>query len=272
MVESRDRAVVLGCEIDRLDIAQTVERCREIIESGRTGQHVAINVAKLVALQDDPRLREIVRGCDIVSADGQPIVWASRLLGDPLPERVAGIDLMERLLELAEEHGYRVYFLGARREVLTRAVERIQAQHPRLKIAGYRDGYFADAESAAVAAEIREAQLHMLFVAMSSPRKEYWLAEHGRELHVPFLMGVGGSLDVIAGAARRAPTWAQRAGLEWLFRVSQEPRRLWRRYLVTNIHFITMIAWEIVRPGASASSTTGLSSAYSRRSRARRVP
>jgi len=252
-VATRDCARVLGCEIDRLTMAQTVERCRQIVESGRTGQHVAVNVAKLVALQDDPRLREIVAGCDVISADGQPIVWASRLLRDPLPERVAGIDLMHELLRLAEATGYRVYFLGARQEVLSSAVERIQAKHPRLAIAGYRDGYFDEADSGAVAGEIRAARPHMLFVAMSSPRKEYWLAEHGHELDVPFLMGVGGSLDVIAGVARRAPSWARRMGIEWLFRVAQEPRRLWRRYLLTNSRFTVLLAKRLLgRRGSEA--------------------
>ena len=250
-VATRDRARVLGCEIDRLTMAQTVERCRQIVESGRTGQHVAVNVAKLVALQDDPRLREIVAGCDIISADGQPVVWASRLLRDPLPQRVAGIDLMHELLRLAEANGYRVYFLGARADVLERAVARIRVDHPRLEIAGYRDGYFDEPESSAVALEIKAARPHLLFVAISSPRKEYWLADHGHDLGVPFLMGVGGALDVVAGLALRAPPWAQQMGIEWLFRVAQEPRRLWRRYLVTNSRFLVLFVRELRRSRSS---------------------
>ncbi|HEY8792235.1 MAG TPA: WecB/TagA/CpsF family glycosyltransferase [Gaiellaceae bacterium] len=246
-VATRDRARVLGCEIDRLTMAQTVERCLQIVESGRIGQHVAVNVAKLVALQDDPRLREIVAGCDVISADGQPIVWASRLLRDPLPERVAGIDLMHELLRVAEATGYRVYFLGARPDVLERAVARIRVDHPLLEIAGYRDGYFSDAENAAVAAAIREARAHMLFVAISSPRKEYWLAQYGQTLGVRFLMGVGGTLDVVAGVRRRAPSWVQRAGLEWLFRVAQEPRRLGFRYLTTNWAFLAILVAALKR-------------------------
>jgi N-acetylglucosaminyldiphosphoundecaprenol N-acetyl-beta-D-mannosaminyltransferase len=240
--ETRDRAHVLGVDIDRLDMRQTVERCREIIESGQTAHHVSINVAKLVALHDDPRLREIVERCEIVSADGQPIVWASRLLGDALPERVAGIDLMAHLLRLAARAGYRVYFLGAQIDVLRQAVLRIRAAHPQLLIAGFHDGYFPDSESPRVAAGIRDSGSHMLFVGMTSPRKEYWLAEHGRALGVPFVMGVGGALDVLAGAKRRAPQWVQAAGLEWLFRVAQEPGRLAGRYLVTNARFIELLA------------------------------
>jgi len=253
--EIRDRSHVLGVDIDRLDMRQTVERCREIIESGQTAQHVSINVAKLVALHDDPRLRAIVERCEIISADGQPIVWASRLLGEPLPERIAGIDLMHALLSLAERERYRVFFLGARHEVLERAVARIEVDHPNLEIAGQRDGYFADTASGEVASAIRAAQPHVLFVAMSSPRKEYWLAEHGRTLGVPLVMGVGGALDVVAGVTRRAPRWAQSAGLEWLFRLAQEPQRLGQRYVVTNLAFMRLFVAAVVSNGRPSMAT-----------------
>ena len=249
MTSGDGRAAILGCEVDRLDMDETVERCRELIEARAGVQHVAINAAKLVSLHRDPKLREIVGRCSLVSADGQAAVWAARLLGDPLPERVAGIDLMERLLALAEERGYRVFFLGARQEVLEEAVRRIRARHPHLEIAGFRNGYFDDAESGAVCAEIRAARPDILFVAMSSPRKEYWLAAHVEELGVPFAMGVGGALDVVAGATRRAPEWMQRAGLEWFFRFVQEPRRMWRRYLSSNVAFSLLLARELVRSG-----------------------
>jgi N-acetylglucosaminyldiphosphoundecaprenol N-acetyl-beta-D-mannosaminyltransferase len=170
----RDRAVVLGCAIDRVDMAQALARCDELIRRGGFAQHMAVNAAKLVAMQDDPRLREITAACELVTADGQAVVWAARLLGDPLPERVAGIDLMERLFAHAAEHGYRVFVLGARREVLERAVERLRGSHPALELAGYRDGYFGDAERDAVAAQIRAARPQILFVAMSSPRRSRW--------------------------------------------------------------------------------------------------
>ena len=242
MDAARDRARFLGCEFDRLDMRETVERCREVIEGGGFAQHVSINAAKLVAMRDDSRLRGIVRECELITADGQSVVWASRLVGDPLPARVAGIDLMHRLLELAEQRQHRVFVLGARRDVLEAAIERLHRLHPRLIVAGYRDGYFGDGEGALVAAEVRRAKPDILFVAMSSPKKEYWLAEHGRELGVPLVMGVGGAIDVIAGITRRAPLLMQRLGLEWLFRLLQEPGRLYRRYLVTNAVFVTLLA------------------------------
>jgi len=171
-------------------------------------------------------------------------VWASRLLGDPLPERVAGIDLMARLVEAAEEHGYRVFFLGATPGVLARAVAELRARHPRLHVAGARDGYFRPDEESAVREEIRAAAPDILFVAMGSPRKEHWVAA-APDLDVGFAMGVGGSLDVIAGHVRRAPRLVQRLGLEWLFRLAQEPRRLVRRYVTTNTRFLLLLTREL---------------------------
>jgi N-acetylglucosaminyldiphosphoundecaprenol N-acetyl-beta-D-mannosaminyltransferase len=249
------RATVLGCEIDALDMEQTLYRCEELIQTRGFAQHVAINAAKLVAMRDDADLRAIVAACELVNADGQAIVWASRILGDPLPERVAGVDLMERLFERSAAKGYRVYILGARAEVLEQAVARFRERYPALVLAGYRDGYFSDDESAAVAEEVRSARPDILFVAISSPRKEYWLGRYGRDLGVPFVMGVGGSIDVAAGLTRRAPAALQRLGLEWLFRLLQEPRRLIRRYAETNARFLLLVAHELwrrrVRPGAA---------------------
>jgi N-acetylglucosaminyldiphosphoundecaprenol N-acetyl-beta-D-mannosaminyltransferase len=236
-----DRAEVLGCAIDRLDMSQTVGRIEEMIATGEFAQHVAINAAKLVAMQRDPWMRDIIERCELVSADGQSVVWASKLLGDPLPERVAGIDLMQELLALAERRGLRVYILGAKREVLEAAAAKIRERHPAIELVGLRDGYFSDEEGAQVAEDIRATQADMLFVAMSSPKKEYWLGEHGRTAGVPFVMGVGGSIDVMAGITKRAPRAFQVLGLEWFYRLAQEPRRLWRRYLVTNVRFVRMV-------------------------------
>jgi N-acetylglucosaminyldiphosphoundecaprenol N-acetyl-beta-D-mannosaminyltransferase len=240
--EERYRAVVLDCAIDRLDMPQTVARCRAIVEEGAFVQQVSINAAKLVALRQDAALRDVVNRCGLVNADGQAVVWASRLLGDPLPERVAGIDLMHALIAMAEREGYSIYILGARREVLQTAVQRLREMHPSLRIAGYRDGYFSDEESPAVAAAIRTSGAQILFVAISSPRKEHWLGEYGPTLGVPFVMGVGGSIDIVAGITRRAPPRWQRLGLEWLYRLLQEPKRMFRRYLVTNTRFGLLIA------------------------------
>jgi N-acetylglucosaminyldiphosphoundecaprenol N-acetyl-beta-D-mannosaminyltransferase len=235
-----NRAHVLGCEIDRLTIHEAVERCEHHIEARVSAQHMAVNAAKVVAMQDDSELLRLVNSCEIVTADGQAIVWASRLLRDPLPSRVTGIDLMQELLALAERKGYGVYLLGARADVLEQAMARMRRLHPGLRIVGHRDGYFSESEEQGIVAAIRGSQPDLLFVAMPSPRKERFIGRWRDELEIPFCMGVGGAFDVMAGVTRRAPRPLQRLGLEWAFRLAQEPRRLLRRYLVGNWRFITL--------------------------------
>lgn len=242
-VNGAARVEVLGCPLDVTTMEQSLARCEAAIGSRRYLQHMSVNAAKLVALHEDPEMRRMIAECELITADGQSVVWAARLLGARLPERVAGIDLMTRLLEAADAKGYRVYVLGAKREVLDTALERLRERYPNLRLAGSRDGYYTDEEAAEVSEEIRSSGADILFVAMSSPRKEYFLGERGAELGVPFAMGVGGSIDVIAGVTRRAPRALQRAGLEWAYRLAQEPRRLARRYVVTNARF----AWLVLR-------------------------
>jgi N-acetylglucosaminyldiphosphoundecaprenol N-acetyl-beta-D-mannosaminyltransferase len=241
------RVEVLGVALDAVRFDDAVARCEQAIEDGGYFQHMSVNVAKLVTLQGDARLRDAVSACGLVTADGQGVVWASRLLGRALPERVAGIDLFIRLLERAEERGHRVYILGARESVLEEALARLRRRHPRLTIAGSHHGYFGAGQVAGIVEEIRAARPDMLFVAMTSPLKEMFLDEYGPSLGTPFAMGVGGSVDVIAGVTRRAPRPLQRLGLEWLYRLLQEPRRLARRYLVTNVRFAGLVARERLR-------------------------
>lgn len=243
----RARAQVLGCTLDRVDLHEALAYCEAVIRERGFAQHMAINAAKLVAMRRDDALRESIQRCELITADGQAVVWAARLLGDPLPCRVAGIDLMEGLLALAADRGYRVYILGGRLELLERAVRRIHEDHPTIQTAGYRDGYYEDHEETAVARAIQGSKPDILFVGMSSPRKEYFLARHGRAINVPFVMGVGGSIDVYAGLVKRAPLLMQRLGLEWLFRVAQEPRRLVGRYVTTNTRFVLLVGRELVR-------------------------
>ena len=243
----RDTVEVLGCRIDRLDMDATVRRAQQAVASREYVQHVCVNAAKLVTVHTDPQMRAIVAGCEIVSADGQAVVWASRLLGDPLPERVAGVDLMFRLFALAEQENYSVYILGAQRSVLDQAIANLRVAHPGIVVAGSRDGYFDASEQEAVAADIRASQADLLFVAISSPMKEHFLGTYGPGLGVPFVMGVGGAVDILAGVTRRAPMAWQRLGLEWLYRIVQEPRRMVRRYVVTNVKFLALLLRAMAR-------------------------
>jgi N-acetylglucosaminyldiphosphoundecaprenol N-acetyl-beta-D-mannosaminyltransferase len=210
-------------------------------------QHVAINVAKIVNIRSDFDLRRDVLDSDIISIDGMGVLWGARLAGHAVPERVTGIDLMERLLELCAQRGYRPYILGARQEVLDHAVHVIQKRHPGLVFAGCRNGYFSRDEEPAIVEEIRASGADCLFVAISSPTKERFTRQYRDLLGVRFLMGVGGSIDVMAGLINRAPVWMQRIGCEWLYRLGQEPSRLWRRYARTNSAYALLVAAEVLR-------------------------
>jgi N-acetylglucosaminyldiphosphoundecaprenol N-acetyl-beta-D-mannosaminyltransferase len=234
---------LFGLRMDNLSLEETVSRVNDFIACGGVHQHIVVNVDKIVKADRDSEIREIVNNCDLVNVDGQAVVWASRLLGQPIKERVTGIDLMVRLLAEAAQRGYRVYFLGARKEVVDRVVEEVRSRFPGVLIAGWRDGYFTAAEEPDVAEEISHARPDILFVAITSPRKELFLARWKDRIQAPFVMGVGGSFDVVAGMVRRAPRWMQQAGLEWVFRLMQEPRRMWRRYLVEDMRFL----WLLVR-------------------------
>jgi len=241
------RRTLFGVEIDALTMDETVERCLEAVRDHRQLEIGVVNAAKLVAMRRDARLGEAVSGCDLVVADGQAVVWVSRLLRAPLPERVAGIDLFLRLLAAAEPRGMSVYFLGARQEVLDAMMREVAARFPRLRVAGYRDGYFGDHEQEPVADAVQDSGAQLLFLGMTSPKKEIFTAAYGKRTGAHVVHGVGGSFDILAGVTRRAPGSWQRLGLEWLYRLLQEPRRLARRYLTTNAAFLLMTARELIR-------------------------
>lgn len=231
-------ALTMGEVLDRVD--------KTIVGRGRL-QIAVINAAKLVNMRRDPKLRADVLSCDLILADGAPIVWASRLLGCPLPERVAGIDLMVGMLRRGDENGYRLYCLGAREDVLAAAVARITTEYRHLRLVGHHHGYFTPQEEPGIVATIASAQPDILLVGITSPKKERFVARWSDQLGVPVCHDVGGAFDVLAGRVRRAPLAWQRLGLEWLYRVKQEPRRLWRRYLVTNTLFCAIVLSELVR-------------------------
>jgi N-acetylglucosaminyldiphosphoundecaprenol N-acetyl-beta-D-mannosaminyltransferase len=238
---------LFGLPFDALTMAQAMDRCRAAIQGGEYLSVGVVNAAKVMTMRRDMQLREAVSGCEMVLADGQSVVWASRMLRAPLPERVAGIDLFLELLAEAADKGHRVYFLGARRDVLTRMLGEVHRRFPGLQVAGARDGYFGPDEEAAVTGEISRSGADLLFVGMSSPKKELFLNRWGKATRALVVHGVGGSFDVLAGLTQRAPLWWQRRGLEWLYRALQEPLRLGPRYLKTNFAFIALVAREALR-------------------------
>lgn len=246
---------ILGVPIDALTMEEVLDRVDKAI-GGRDRLRIGVvNAAKLVHMRRDPALRADVLSCNLILADGVPVVWASRLLGRPLPERVAGIDLMLGMLRRGNKNGYRIYCLGASEDVLAAAVARITADYPHVEVVGRHHGYFTPQEEPGIVAAIADAKLDILLVGMSSPKKERFLARWGDQLGVSVCHGVGGSLDVLAGKVRRAPLAWQWLGLEWLYRVYQEPRRLWRRYLVTNSLFCALVMKEFFRQRLSARLT-----------------
>jgi N-acetylglucosaminyldiphosphoundecaprenol N-acetyl-beta-D-mannosaminyltransferase len=252
------RRELFGVPIDALTLEEVLERVdKTIVTRGRLRIGV-VNAAKLVNMRRDPTLRADVLSCDLILADGMSVVWACRLLGRPVPERVAGIDLMLAMLRRGNENGYRVYCLGAKDDVLDKAMARIRADYPNVNVVGRHNGYFTATREIPIIADILASRPDILLVAMSSPKKERFVMSWSPHLPVPVCHGVGGSFDVLAGTVRRAPARWQRLGLEWLYRVKQEPRRLWKRYLVTNAVFCGMLAAELLRGLSSRFGPTTL--------------
>lgn len=238
---------LFGIPISAVTMGEALAIVDDAIARRASLQIGVVNAAKVVNMKRDPALNEAVLSSDIILADGMSVVWASRLLGRPLPERVTGLDLMLEMLRRGNERGYRVYCLGATGEVLDAALARMSAEFPNVELVGWHHGYFKDHEEPAIVAEIATTRPDILLVAMTSPKKEILLGRWGHALGVPVCHGVGGSFDVLAGKVRRAPQAWQRLGLEWLYRVAQEPRRLWRRYLVTNVMFCQLVFVEFFR-------------------------
>ncbi|MGV8854195.1 MAG: WecB/TagA/CpsF family glycosyltransferase [Devosia sp.] len=242
------RSLLFGLEMDGMRMADAVERCSQAIRTRRPLLIGVLNAAKIVNMRRDRYLCDALLDCDMLLADGQSVVWASWLLRKPLPERVTGIDLFEGLLDLAHRNGHAIYLLGAKPDVLAALEQNVRRRWPGLRIAGRRDGYFGEAEASAVAADIRASGADMLFLGMASPKKEIFLRRYQHDLNVPVLHGVGGSFDILAGLTKRAPTGWRRLGLEWAYRLLQEPGRMWKRYLVTNTAFIGLTMIEALRP------------------------
>jgi len=243
------RITLMNIPIDSLTLEETIRRIDLAIQQGKHIHHAVVNAAKIVKMQKDRELFESVASADIINADGMAVVWASKILGTPLPERVTGIDLMEELVKLAHKRGYKIFFFGAKEEVVKEVVRKYSERYSPEIIAGYRNGYYSEEEEPLIAKQIAESGANILFVGISSPKKEKFLYKYRNILlgNVNFIMGVGGSFDVVAGKTKRAPKWMQNAGLEWFYRFLQEPRRMWKRAFIDNGKFILLVAKEFIR-------------------------
>lgn len=238
------RITICDIPVDVLTMQQTIDLVDSAIQQKKPIHHVVINAAKVVNARKNLQLKESIVNCDIINADGQGIIWASRVLNKPLPERVAGIDLMEKLVALAAEKKYRIFFLGAKEEIVTNVIKVYSQKYGKDIITGYSNGFFKADKEEEIARQIAESKADILFVAMSSPKKEIFLNQYKDIIQTPFIMGVGGSFDVVAGFVKRAPKWMQENGLEWLYRTIQEPGRMWKRYLFGNSSFIFLVLKE----------------------------
>lgn len=238
----KDRVYILNSPVDNLTMEETLNIIDDSIQKKNQIHHVVVNAAKLVSMQEDKELFDAVVSCDIINADGQSVVWASKFLGKPLPERVTGIDLMVNLVKMSHEKKYKIFFFGAEEEIVRKVVNTYVNQYSEDIIAGYRNGYYKQEDEESIARQIADSGANILFVAITSPKKEKFLYKYANILkNVNFIMGVGGSFDVIADKVKRAPVFFQKTGLEWFYRMMQEPGRLWKRYLVGNSKFISLV-------------------------------
>ena len=232
----------LGIPIAAVTMQETLDKIEKCIQTNQQIHHSVVNAGKIVLMQKDKKLEESVLEADLINADGQAVVWAANFLRKPLPMRVAGIDLMESLVKKSFEKGYKCFFFGASENVVTNVVGKYSKVYSKSIIAGYRNGFFNASEEKDIVEEIIRSEANILFVAISSPKKEFFLNKFKLQLkNVNFIMGVGGSFDVISGDIKRAPVFMQKIGLEWFYRFIQEPRRMWKRYLIGNTKFIYLV-------------------------------
>lgn len=232
---------MLGVNIDPLTMSETVKKVEQSILEKKALHLMGVNADKINQCHSDEVIKRIVNTAGLINADGASVVLAGRFLSQPIPERVAGIDLMQELLTLSNCKGYSVYFFGAKEEVLQDMLTIFREAYPQLKVVGYQHGYFTAEDEETIQEEIREKNPAIVFVGITSPKKEYLIQKFMDNGLQSVFMGVGGSFDVLSGHIKRAPLWMQKAHLEWLFRVANEPRRLFKRYFVGNFIFIKKV-------------------------------
>ena len=241
---------LFGINVHNFNMQQTVMFIDDAIRCKKQVVHNCLNANKVVLIQKDEMLMQSLVEADIISADGQAVVWASRLFGKPLQERVPGIDLMNEIIKHAAVEGYKAFFFGAKEEIVLEVTKLYIKNYGKEIIGGYRNGYYSEEEEIAIAKKINESGSSILFVAIPSPQKEIFIKKHKSLMpNVSLMMGVGGSFDVVAGLVRRAPRWMQNNGLEWLFRLIQEPHKMWRRYLIGNFKYL-LLTWRAYRNSA----------------------
>jgi N-acetylglucosaminyldiphosphoundecaprenol N-acetyl-beta-D-mannosaminyltransferase len=254
-VALRERIELASVQVDRADRRTAVATLERFFADGGHHQIVTVNMDFIRIAQADHDFRRVLNAADLAVADGMPVVWLSRLRGAALPERVAGIDLINDCCHIAAQEGVGVFLLGAAPGVADAAARELLSRHPGLRVAGtYAPpfGPHSAEEDARMVAAIRAAGRCVLFVAFGAPRQDLFIARHLQELDIVVAIGVGCTFDILAGAVRRAPRWIQRSGFEWAWRMAMEPRRLWRRYLTLDAPLLGVLAAAAVRDALAA--------------------
>ncbi len=231
---------ILGIRVDNLDMVQALCRVHEFMGANTPGQIITLNAEILYNARRLPEFKEIIEKADLVTPDGSGIVWAAKKLGEPLKERVTGIDLMTEICRQAAPNSWPVYLLGGRPGIAQAAAENLEKLFPGIEIAGFRDGYFNPEEESSVVEEINASGAKILFAALGAPKQEFWLNSQKNTLNAKVLMGVGGSLDVLSGQVKRAPLIFQKLGIEWLWRLLLQPWRI-KRALVLPKFMLAVI-------------------------------
>jgi N-acetylglucosaminyldiphosphoundecaprenol N-acetyl-beta-D-mannosaminyltransferase len=241
---SFERIKLLGVRVDRVSMIEVLDWAKRCISLNRLNQMiVVINVAKLVSARENSIMFDSIETADLVTADGMPLFWYSKTTTEPLPQRVAGPDIMMRLFEKGNEEKWSFYLLGASPTVIQQTFERLRTEYPNVRIAGHRDGYFSVEEESLVVEDISHSNANILLLGFGSPKKEIFEQKWRDKFGVNIILGVGGSFDVFAGKAKRAPQFVQNVGMEWFYRLIQEPVRMFPRYFVTNTKFI----WAVMK-------------------------
>lgn len=238
-----NRIHFLGCPVDNLDINDTLSWMELVIKKRVPSRISVVNANKFWQMSKDTKLTIFVKGSELIIPEWA-VYWGAGVMGTPLKSPVYGISLVKAVLPWAEKKEFSIFFLGAKPEVLNSLESNLNKTFPLLKIAGLQHGYFkTEEENNNLLRKIKKCNPDILFVAMGSPRQEYWMFDNLNELNVPIAIGVGGSFDVIAGLKSDTPSWARGHGLEWIYRLSQDPKTYWKRYLITNPWFV----WQIIK-------------------------
>ncbi len=242
---------ILGISFARINMENTLKVIEGLIAEGRRSQVCVTNAYSLVLMQKDKEFKDITNSASLAITDGKPLVWISRLYGEAIPERIAGSDLVYGLGKKSSEKRYKLFFLGSNLTTLGKMDENLKRMFPSVQIAGvYSPSFkrqFSERENEKMIALINKVRPDVLFVGLGAPKQERWIWKHKDELQVLVSIGVGAAFDFIAGTVRRAPLWMQKCGLEWFFRLCQEPRRLWKRYLIGNAIFLWLVAKELIK-------------------------